>query len=99
MFKVNEAKRIEIDKQKASISKKENLESLIITTASGKRFYANPEARTDITAVIIEATEQGSTNEAISPWKTPDGIIDVTLAELKEANKLALEAKAKIIGI
>ena len=85
--------------EEAAQRKEDKLRNLIVINKIGKRFYADPEARTDITAVIIQATEQGATNEAVLTWKTPDGIRDVTLAELKEANKLALEAKAKIIGV
>ena len=79
-------------------SKEEQLNTLIVTV-NAKRFYADPESRTDIVATIIEAQDQGATNDSVTPWKTPDGVMSVTLAELKEASKLALEAKAGLIGV
>ena len=75
------------------------LDDLIITISTGKRFYADAESRTDLLSAIFEAQNQGATDVSVSNWKTPDGIVSVNLAELKEASKKALEAKAGIIGV
>lgn len=79
--------------------KAEQLSKLIVTISTGKRFYAGAESRTDLLSAIFEAHNQGATDASVSNWKTPDGIISVNLAELKEASKKALEAKAGIIGV
>lgn len=80
-------------------SKEELLNVLIVTISTGKRFYADAESRTDLLSAILEAQNQGATDASVSNWKTPDGIVSVNLAELKEASKKALEAKAGIIGV
>ena len=81
------------------LSKEEQLSTLIVTISSSKRFYADAESRTDLLSAIIEAQEQGATDASVSNWKTPDGVMAVTLAELKEASKKALETKAGLIGV
>lgn len=80
-------------------SKQEQLNSLIVSISNNKRFYADPESRTDLMAVVIEAQRVNAANDYTIEWKTPDGIITVTLADLKEASALALTEKAKIIGV
>lgn len=80
-------------------SKDELLNSLVVTLSNGLRFYADPQSRTDIAATIIEAQNQNATDEMTTNWKTPDGVKLVTLKDLKDANALALNEKAKIIGV
>lgn len=80
-------------------SKEELLNNLIVTLPNTLRFYADPQSRTDIAATIIEAQNQNATDEMTTNWKTPDGVKAVTLKDLKDANALALNEKAKIIGV
>lgn len=90
--------------------KEKSLDKLTVTTDSGKVFYADSEARTDLLSAIYEADLKGLTS---SPWKlaepwvvegevqTPikdEKIYVVTLEELREASRLALESKGNIIG-
>ena len=92
-------KTTDIQTQINSQNKQKQLNSLIVIVSTAKRFYADPESRTDIVSTLFEATSQGATDTSVTQWKTADGIMEVTLAELKEANKLALDAKAGIIGV
>lgn len=82
----------------AEPSKEEKLNTLIVTV-NNKNFYADPDSRVDIMTTIMVAESQGSTDTAETNWKTPDGIISVTLLELRQANQKAIEAKAGIIGV
>lgn len=79
--------------------KKESLSNIIVTVASGKRFYADPESRADISDAILEAQEIGAEDADTTTWKTPDGLQAVTIADLKEARKLGLVEKGKIVGV
>lgn len=92
-------------KQKQLVkSKEEQLNSLIITTSTGKRFYADPDSRTDLVDVVLEGIINNMPDEYTTEWKTasrPEGtnFETVTFAELKEAKRLALEAKGQIVGV
>lgn len=92
--KSNAEIKLEQDREKEIL-----LTTLIITLPNGLRFYADPQSRTDISSTIIEAQNQNATDEMTTQWKTPDGIKAVTLKDLKDANALALNEKAKIIGV
>ena len=81
--------------------KKDSLERIKVTTTSGKVFYGDPVSRTDLSDAIDLAAETGKTSVL---WKLAEPvsdsrIVDVTVDELKEARMLALDAKAKIIGV
>lgn len=78
--------------------KNELLNAIIVTTTSGVRFYADPVSRTDISDAILEAQEIGASDIDTITWRTPDGLKTVTVADLKEARKLGLEEKARIVG-
>lgn len=80
----------------SKVTKAKNLENCIVTTSTGKRIYADPASRTDITDAINIAIETGETSVN---WKTADGWIEVTLDEMKEARLLALQKKEEIISI
>ena len=81
------------------LSKKAEIGNIIVTLVSGKRIYADPISRLDLSDVIMEAMEASVPDDYLISWKTVDGIMDVAISELKEARKLGLEAKAKIIGV
>lgn len=89
------------DKRNApSIIKQWKLDNIIVTLEDGEtRFYANSQSRSDISDAISLAEEMGATSESTTTWKTPDGFKTVTLAQLKKAKRLGLEAKASIIGV
>jgi len=84
-------------------SKEQKLNNLTVTTTSGKIFYADPESRTDILDVVMEGLINQLPDEYTTEWKTvsrgeaPFEV--VTFAELKEAKRLALEAKGQIVGV
>lgn len=89
------------DKRNApSIIKQWKLDNIIVTLDDNEtRFYANSQSRSDISDAISLAEEMGATSESTTTWKTPDGLKTVTLAQLKQAKRLGLEAKANIIGV
>ena len=88
------------DKRNApSVIKAYKLDNIIVTLEDGTRFYANGTSRSDMSDTISLAVELGATSESINEWKTPDGLAQVTLSQLKEAVRLGLEAKATIIGV
>lgn len=89
------------DKRKApSIIKQWKLDNIIVTLDDNEtRFYANSQSRSDISDAISLAEDMGATAESTTTWKTPDGFKTVTLAQLKQAKRLGLEAKASIIGV
>lgn len=85
-------------------TKDEQLNNLIVTIASGKRFYADPDSRTDLVDVVLEGIINSMPDDYTTEWKTasrPEGtnFETVTFAELKEAKRLALEAKGQIVGV
>ena len=85
----------------AKAVKQDALESLTVTTSSGKVFYGDPVSRSDLTDAIALAEELGQTS---TTWKLAEElngskIAQVTLEELKEARKLALQAKGQIVGV
>lgn len=71
------------------------LDNLIVTTESGKKFYADPISRADISDAIALSAEAGQSRIS---WKLKTGWETVTLEELQEARILALTAKGEIIG-
>lgn len=81
--------------------KKEALDNIKVTTASGKVFYGDPVSRTDLSDAISLAEELGQTQ---TEWKLAEEfegnkIAVITLDELKEARLLSLQAKSSIIGV
>ena len=72
------------------------LSTLTVTTQSGKVFDGDETARVDMLTAISMASVVGQTS---TMWKMADNsIVEVTLAELKEALLLALTKKGEIIG-
>jgi len=72
------------------------LSRLIVTISTGKRFYADPTSRADLADVISILIENGIVEYL---WKTADGIILVTIAELREARMMGLQAKGDSVGV
>ena len=87
----------------AKKAKESALANLTVATTSGKEFFADPESRTDLATVILEGYINNVSDDYQTEWKTVSrGDLPfevVTFAELKEANRKALEAKAQIIGV
>jgi len=76
------------------IKKEILLDNIIVTVSTGHRFYADQKSRVDLqNAIALQDMWKGNT----IPWKTPDGWIQATLEELKEAIALGLKEKEKII--
>ena len=78
------------------VNKEYLLDSIVVTTTSGKSFYADPISRTDLADAISIANESGETTVL---WKLATGWEEVTLEEMKEARLLGLQEKAKVIGM
>ena len=78
------------------VNKEHLLNSIVVTTSSGKSFYADPISRTDLADAISIADER---NETAVLWKLATGWEQVTLEEMKEARLLGLQEKAKVIGM
>ena len=88
-------------KQEAEAIKDEQLKKLTVTIGSGKVFYADAESRIDLRDAIELGNDLGQTS---TYWKLAEEfngsrIVEVTLDELKEASKLALETKGQIVGV
>lgn len=81
------------------VTKARLLSKLIVTISSGKRFYCDPTSRADISDAILEAQDMGAPDNFETQWKTKDGVMNVTVLELKEARRLGLEAKANLVGV
>lgn len=79
-------------------TKEEQLNNLIVTTTSGKRFYADPQSRTDLDGAVLHGYINNALDTLQENWKTADGWQFVTFAEMKEASRKALEAKGQIVG-
>lgn len=72
------------------------LNSITVTTASGKTLDGNETARGDMVSAITIA---GFTGQTSTEWKLADNsVANVTLDELKEALALALAEKGRIVG-
>ena len=87
-------------KEATDKAKDEKLERLTVTTSGGKVFYGDPTSRTDLADAIAVAVENGITS---TTWKLAEEwegsrYSVVTLDELQEARRLALEEKGKIVG-
>ena len=85
-------------------SKEEQLSKLIVTISSGKRFYADPQSRTDLDGAVLHGFINNAPDTLQENWKTasrPEGadFEIVTFAEMKEASRMALEAKGQIVGV
>lgn len=88
-------------KAEADAQQQYELSNLKVTISSGKVFYADSESRTDLISAIDGANLRGETQ---AEWKLAEEyngfkITTVTLTEIREALALALEGKAKIIGV
>ena len=81
--------------------KADALATMKVRTQSGKLFYVDDNSRMDINDAINLAVDTGV---ATTIWKLAEEVngsklVEVSVDELKEARKLALEEKAKIIGV
>jgi len=86
------------NKERLDLIKKDKLSRLIVEV-NGFKFYADNESRLDIIIAIQEAEKQGLTDDYTTMWKTADGISNVSLGDLRQVPKLALEMKAQIVGV
>ena len=78
--------------------KQHHTDTCIVTTESGKRFYADKESRIDLLSVVLENTDANNDLKYSEQWKTADGWVDVTVGEIREALKLATDAKKNIVA-
>ena len=82
------------------IPKKEQaLKVLVVSTDSGKVFYADTDSRLDLQAALV-ASELEGTNETM--WKLAEAfegsmVVSVSVDEIREAVVLALKAKGKLV--
>lgn len=77
-----------------TLRKAELLGNIIITTTSGIRFYADDISRNDLSnAILLSSVDTDTTM-----WKTPDGLKLVTVLDIREALRLGLEEKGRIVG-
>ena len=76
--------------------KEKSLNSIVVTTSSGKQFYADPISRGDLSDAISIAQETGETSTI---WKLKTGLDTVTLEEMQEARRLGLAEKGQIVGV
>ena len=89
MLRINEEKKaVELDTVK-------------VRTSTGKLFYGDDKSRIDINDAINLSIELGRTSTI---WKLAEEyegnkFAEVSLEELKEVRQLALEEKARIIGV
>lgn len=72
----------------------QELENLTVTTQSGKEFYANSTARIDLLSAINASESFGVTEKE---WKLTTGKEVVSIAEIKEANLLAIQVKGELV--
>lgn len=78
------------------LSRKQRLDSIVVTTQSGKQFDGNETARVNMLAAITLA---GFANQTSTSWKLADNTVaTVTLDELQEALHLAMLEVAEIVG-
>jgi len=76
--------------------KQYKLEHIEVALSTGKVLYADKDSRNDISHAIQLMESEGVDSQG---WKTVNGIKSVTLAEFKEALKLGLIEKGKIVGV
>jgi hypothetical protein len=78
------------------LSKQQRLDSIIVTTQSGKQFNGNETARVNMVSAITLA---GFANQLSTSWKLANNTVaTVTLTELQEALHLAMLELAEIVG-
>ena len=82
-------------KQELKTKAKESITKIIVTTSNGTKFYADPISRTDLSDAIAIMVES---NISEYLWKTIDGVKLVTLEDMKEARKLGLLEKGRLVG-
>ena len=98
----------ELERKKAEIARQ--LETLTVTTSTGKTFDATNQARIDLADAIRGAeTTKELIDKGVQPadtvwdrteWRMADNsMVEVTLDELKEASLLAVQTYAKVKGI
>lgn len=103
---VNGFRAIDADKEKEAKdaiiaqaqeeAKEEAIERIQVTVTSGKVFYADPTSRADLADAIDLMQEEGLVTYL---WKTINGIMEVTLDDMKEARKLGLLEKGRLVGV
>lgn len=82
------------------LQKIEMLKTLDVTTVtSGVSFHTDDKSIIDLMIARDEANEQGAVDTDVTDWKTINGIMEVTIFDIKEAIKLRLSNKAKLIGV
>lgn len=75
--------------------KNELLNSITVTTQSGKTFDGNETARNNMMSAIMAADVVGQTE---SDWKLADNTVsNITLGELKEALALSIQRVGEIV--
>lgn len=84
------------DPPQSQLSKAELLNSITVTTQSGKTFDGNETARTDMLSALQAGELLGETQ---TNWKLADNTVAlVTRDELLEALSLAMQEKGRIVG-
>ena len=88
-------KTVEQLAEEAKQAKQLVLDSIVVTTASGKVFDGRDKDQVRMLSAIQASTLLGLTT---ATWKlADDSIVEITLDELKEAQALAIQAMGAII--
>jgi hypothetical protein len=98
----------DVDKELSNLSAKKAQEQLtkkmfnnngVVKIANGKEFYMDQNSRIDIlSSILISLVNPELTTDTIS-WKTPNGVVDVTLVDLTEALLTSMHERKKLVGL
>lgn len=71
----------------------------LTTLPSGLRFYTDDKSMVDLLGADRQAERLGAVDEDTTDWKTPDGIKEVTIGDIRKAIDLRLERKGEAVGV
>lgn len=77
--------------------REENVKKMVVTISTGKMFDADDRSRLNIVSAILASEFM---NQTSTVWRLADNTeMEVTLAELKEANAIALQTFGNLVGV
>jgi len=86
-------------KNHTSLEKKLFLNVGVVEISNGKTFFMDSQSRIDILTTVLLSVVKPESKPSTIPWKTPDGVVDVTIEELTEALLKLMQTRKDLVGL
>jgi len=95
----NDIDNLNVLNDQTSLEKKLFSNVGVVEIPNGKTFFMDTQSRTDILTTVLLSVVKPELKTPTLPWKTPNGVVDVTIEELTEALLILMQTRKDLVGL